>query len=176
MPRLPIAMFAIKEILRLHHDAGHTQREISRATGVSQSAIQRLLRRASQAGLGWPLTQPAASDAELYAQLYPAPAGPREALPARLCAHAQSVELRLLWSRKPLGRAFERSPAHPSGSSVDSLFISAKIGGFLRLNRRQNAWKSEYCDHKRAGQTGITLLDCYRIHRFSVLSLPAVAD
>ena len=43
MPRLPIAMFAIKEILRLHHDAGHTQREISRATGVSQSAIQRLL-------------------------------------------------------------------------------------------------------------------------------------
>ena len=39
MPRLPIAMFAIKEVLRLHHDAGHTQREISRATGVSQSAI-----------------------------------------------------------------------------------------------------------------------------------------
>ena len=68
MPRLPIAMFAIKEILRLHHDAGHTQREISRATGVSQSAIQRLLGRASQAGLGWPLARPAASDAELYAQ------------------------------------------------------------------------------------------------------------
>ena len=104
MPRLPIAMFEIKEILRLHHDAGHTQREISRATGVSQSAIQRLLRRASQAGLGWPLTQPAASDAELYAQLYPPPAGPaRHCQPEFAHVHDQlsrfkRVTLEQLWS------------------------------------------------------------------------------
>ena len=76
MPRQPIVMFSIKDILRLHYEAGRTQREISRATGVSQSAIQRLLGRARQAGLGWPLAQPAASDAELHAQLYPPAAGP----------------------------------------------------------------------------------------------------
>ncbi len=104
MPRLPIAMFAIKEILRLHHDAGHTQREISRATGVSQSAIQRLLGRASQAGLGWPLARPAASDAELYAQLYPSAAGPaRHSQPDFAHVHDQlrrfkRVTLEQLWS------------------------------------------------------------------------------
>ena len=104
MPRQPIAMFAIKEILRLHHDAGHTQREISRSTGVSQSAIQRLLGRARQAGLGWPLAEPAPSDAELYAQLYPAAAGPAKHSQPDF-AHVQDqlrrfkrVTLEQLWS------------------------------------------------------------------------------
>ena len=102
MPRQPIAMFEIKEILRLHYSAGHTQREISRATGVSQSAIQRLLGRAGQAGLGWPLAAPAPSDAELYAQLYPKAAPPRYSQPdfARVQAQLRRykhVTLEQLW-------------------------------------------------------------------------------
>ena len=103
MPRQPIAMFEIKEILRLHYSAGHTQREISRATGVSQSAIQRLLGRAGQAGLGWPLAEPAPSDAELYAQLYPKAAPPRYSQPdfARVQAQLRrykQVTLEQLWA------------------------------------------------------------------------------
>ncbi len=102
MSRQPIAMFEIKEILRLHYSAGHTQREISRATGVSQSAIQRLLGRAGQAGLGWPLAEPAPSDEELYAQLYPKAAPPRYSQPdfARVQAQLRRykhVTLEQLW-------------------------------------------------------------------------------
>ena len=98
MPRLPVAMFAIKEILRLHHAAGRTQREISRVTGVSQ---------------------PAASDAELYAELYPQAAGSaRHSQPDFAHVHDQlrrfkRVTLEQLWSeycaaREP-GRSYSYS-------------------------------------------------------------------
>ena len=48
MPRRPIAMYGIKGIPRLHYATCHTRREISRAVGVSQPAIQRLLKRAAR--------------------------------------------------------------------------------------------------------------------------------
>ena len=46
-------MRKVREILRLRHEQGLTQRQISASTGVAKGAIGEYLRRAGVAGLSW---------------------------------------------------------------------------------------------------------------------------
>ena len=76
-------MRKIKRIMRLSHEAGRSQREIARACGLSQPAVQRVLKRAREAGLAWPLPE-GLNEQALAARLYgerPARAAARRAEP-----------------------------------------------------------------------------------------------
>ena len=83
MPKRRIAMHKIKRILRLSHEAGRSQREIARACGLTQPSVQRVLKRAREVGLGWPLPEELDEEA-LAARLYgerPRRAAARDAQP-----------------------------------------------------------------------------------------------
>lgn len=65
--RLPVRK--IREVLRLN--AAHISvRQIAASISCSRSSVQRCLKRAAEAGIGWPLPD-ALTDAELEARLYP---------------------------------------------------------------------------------------------------------
>ena len=48
-------MRRIREILRLKHESGLSQRAIAQACGVGLGTVSEYLRRAAGGGLGWPL-------------------------------------------------------------------------------------------------------------------------
>src|SRR5215472_16886246 len=64
-------MRKIKEVLRLRHDLGLLQHEIARSCSMSQPTVNRDLRRASAAGLSWPLPEDC-DDRQLEELLFPA--------------------------------------------------------------------------------------------------------
>ena len=74
MPRNRIAMNFIEHVLKQRHGLGRSQRQIAASSGLSQSAVHKLLRRAAQAGLGWPLP-PGMDEAALHERLYGARPG-----------------------------------------------------------------------------------------------------
>ncbi|MGO9239148.1 MAG: helix-turn-helix domain-containing protein [Methylocella sp.] len=57
-----LSMRQLRHLLRLHHD-GVSAREIGRRLGVARSTIQDNLKRASAAGLKWPLPDNVSDDA-----------------------------------------------------------------------------------------------------------------
>ena len=65
-----LTMRKIKEILRLRYEAGRSIRQISSSAGISVGAIQKLLEKATQAQLSWPLPEEM-GDAALSHLLYP---------------------------------------------------------------------------------------------------------
>jgi hypothetical protein len=50
-------MRKIKEVLRLRFELGLGQREIARACSISQGAVHNYLKRATAAGMQWPLPE-----------------------------------------------------------------------------------------------------------------------
>ncbi|MEW5249613.1 winged helix-turn-helix transcriptional regulator [Microbulbifer sp. 2201CG32-9] len=48
-------MQKLKELLRLHHEANLSQRQIARSLNLSVGAVSKYLRRAEMAGITWPL-------------------------------------------------------------------------------------------------------------------------
>jgi transposase len=64
-----------KEILRLHHEARRSGREIARTLGVSPATVQECLRRARIAGVDWTAALEL-NDTVLEDRLYPPPAAP----------------------------------------------------------------------------------------------------
>jgi transposase len=67
-------MRKIREVLRLKHEAGLSDRQIARSIGSSRSTVQECLRRVREAGIGWPLpaeVDEAALIARLYRQVVP---------------------------------------------------------------------------------------------------------
>jgi transposase len=66
--RLPVRK--IREVIRLHHEAGLSNRAIARVCKVSNSTVGEYLKRAEEAGIGWPLPNGLLEDA-LYQQLFP---------------------------------------------------------------------------------------------------------
>ncbi len=69
MPAKRVSMRRIREILRLKHACGATDRTIARSMGVARSTIALYLERTAAAGLSWPL--PATlTDRVLEAMLY----------------------------------------------------------------------------------------------------------
>jgi transposase len=102
----------IREILRLKHEAGLSNRAIAGACKISNSTVGEYLRRAKAAGISWPLAE--ISEAELYHKLFPEQKPPVEtARPlsdweaVRKELRQKGVTLRLVW--------MEYLEEHPDG-------------------------------------------------------------
>src|SRR3954452_18917086 len=72
MPTQRLSMRRIRDVLRLRHAQGLTERVIARTLGVSNGVVHGYLRRARLAGLSWPLPDGLDDDA-LELLLFPAP-------------------------------------------------------------------------------------------------------
>lgn len=108
-----LSMRQMRHLLRLHHD-GVSAREIGRRLGVARSTIQDGLKRASAAGLTWPLPEEASDDAlerQLFGRTGPAPGQRRraEADWAQLARELKrpGVTMMILWE--------EYRESHPAG-------------------------------------------------------------
>ncbi len=105
-------MRKITEALRLHHQHQRTHREIARAIGSSPTTVSHYLRRAHQAGIGYPLPE-GLDDAAIEALLFPPviPANVIRSVPDWASVHRElrnkSVTLDLLWQ--------EYKADHPNG-------------------------------------------------------------
>ena len=69
MPRERLSMRKIKEVLRLKQ-TGLSNRAIARACAIGKETVREYLRRAAEAGLGWPLPE-GLTEEELEARLFP---------------------------------------------------------------------------------------------------------
>jgi transposase len=92
----------IREILRLKHEAGLSDRAIAGACKISNSTVGEYLRRAEGAGVSWPI--PEVGEEELYWKLFPEKERPTEKkypVPdweeVRKELRQKGVTLRLLW-------------------------------------------------------------------------------
>lgn len=70
MPQERLPVRKIREVIRLHYEAGISNRAIARACKVSNSTVGEYLERAEKAGLEWPLPEEL-SEGELYRRLFP---------------------------------------------------------------------------------------------------------
>ena len=72
-----LSMRKITEALRLHHECNRSRREIARAIGASPTTVGQYLRRAGEAGIGYPLPvglDEAALESRLFPSVLPAEA------------------------------------------------------------------------------------------------------
>lgn len=118
MPAQRLPMRQVREVLRLRHACGQSERQIAAAIGISRTTVAEYLRRAAVSGIGWPV--PAGlDDAALEARLFSPPFTPREALrpqPNWPRIHAElrrpGVTLMLLWqeyrAEQPEGYGYSR--------------------------------------------------------------------
>ena len=112
MPTERLSMRRIREVLRLKHDSGLSERLIARTLQVSDGAVNSYLQRARVAGLSWPL--PDSLDDEALERLLFPPAAPKaDTRPVPDWTHVER-ELR----RRGVTRALlweEYRAAHPDG-------------------------------------------------------------
>jgi transposase len=114
-----VSMRRIREILRLKHECGASDRAIGRSLGIARSTVALTLDRVAAAGLAWPLSA-TLSDRVLEALLY-AGAGSRQGMrrkaePDWTHVHRElrrpGVTLMLLWeeyrAREPGGYGYSR--------------------------------------------------------------------
>src|SRR5438105_1944570 len=73
MPTERLSMRHIREILRLHHSVGMSQRSVARSLGLAQGTVSKYLNRTRRAGLTWPLPPELDDDVRLENRLYPPP-------------------------------------------------------------------------------------------------------
>ena len=113
MPRKPLSMRKIKDILRLKHQAGLTDRQIGRSLSLSHTTVSTYLQRAAEAGLRWPLPE-GMEEEQLQTLLDLAscrPSSPSRPLPEMDYLHQElkrkGVTLQLLWE--------EYRAQHPDG-------------------------------------------------------------
>lgn len=111
MPRPRLAMRKVRDIMRLAVGQGLSSRQVASSLGVPHTTVSDHLRRAREAGLGWPLPE-GLSDTELEARLFtkpPAPPAEQRPLPDWAYVHKElrrpGVTLMLLW--------LEYKEAHP---------------------------------------------------------------
>lgn len=104
-------MRKIREVLRLKFEAGLGNSQIARAIGSARSTMQECLRRAKEAGVGWPLPEAFDEDA-LQARLY------RRAVPLTRSPLPDFVNLQSELKRPGVTRLLlwqEYKAAHPDG-------------------------------------------------------------
>ena len=77
MPQERLTLRKIREILRLKHEVGLSNRAIARACKLSNSTVGEYLRRAREAGVSWPLLEEQGEEA-LYRKLFPEAKGEAE--------------------------------------------------------------------------------------------------
>jgi transposase len=104
----------IREVLRLHHSCGVSQKKISKSLGCARSTVAEYLKRAQEAGLSWPLPVEL-DDEELLEKHLFAPA-PEKTRPQPDCNYIytelkrKGVTLDLLWQ--------EYKAVHPDGYQI----------------------------------------------------------
>jgi len=115
MPAERISMRKIREVLRLHHELGLSERQIARSCQLSKTSVQRYLSRAKAQGWTWPL--PALlDDTQLERALFPSERKIQYHLPDFGAVHTQmkrrGVTLYLQWEeyreREPQGLSYSR--------------------------------------------------------------------
>ena len=113
MPQERLPVRKIREVIRLHHEAGLSNRAIARVCKVSNSTVGEYLERAEKAGLDWPLPEELSED-DLYRRLFPEKGdakGAARPMPNWEDMHRElskrGVTLRLLWK--------EYREKHPDG-------------------------------------------------------------
>jgi transposase len=113
MAQRPLSMRKTKEILRLKHELGLTNRQIASSLHLSHVCVGNYLRRARQAGLGWPLPEPLDENQlrQLLLAAEKTPPEPKRYLPPMEEIHQElqrkGVTLQLVWE--------EYRRAHPDG-------------------------------------------------------------
>jgi transposase len=113
VPRPRSDMRKIREVLRLSFGEGLSRRRVAAATGVPVMTASGYVRRATAAGLGWPLPETLDDDEALEAALFPptAPSSVARPEPDFNYVHAElkkrAVTLMLLW--------IEYRETHPDG-------------------------------------------------------------
>ncbi len=119
MPAKRVSMRRIREILRLKHACGATDRAIAQSIGVARSTIALCLERAAAAGLTWPLPETLTDrvlEAMLFASAGTRPGCRRKSEPDWAHVHRElrrpGVTLALLWeeyrSAEPGGYQYSR--------------------------------------------------------------------
>jgi transposase len=101
MPAKRVPMRQVREVLRLKHECGLSNRAIGRALRMSYTTAADYVHRAAYGSLGWPLPDDL-DDAELERRMFPpAPSQRNRAQPEWSRVHAElkrpGVTLRLLW-------------------------------------------------------------------------------
>lgn len=146
-----LSMRKITEVLRLHHECGRTQREISRAIGASPTTVGEYLRRATAAGLSYPLPE-GLDESAIELRLFPPPmpADVVRAEPDWPQVHQElrkkSVTLELLWQ--------EYKAAHPDGYLYSWFCEHYRLwAGRLSVTLRQTHTPGEKLFVDYAGQT-----------------------
>jgi len=97
-----VSMRKTKEVLRLYYDLKLSKRKVARSCNIAPSTVREYLRKAEQAGVGWPLPDGMDDDA-LDARLFPEEAAPAAAhsLPDMEYIHQElprkGVTRQLLW-------------------------------------------------------------------------------
>src|SRR3954465_11067062 len=112
MPTERLSMRRIREVLRLKHASGLSERLIARTLQISNGAVNSYLQRARVAGLAWPLPDPL-DDEALERLLFPPACPSADQRPIPDWAHVER-ELR----RRGVTRALlweEYRAAHPGG-------------------------------------------------------------
>lgn len=104
MPTERLSMRHIREVLRLHHSVGMSQRAVARSLNLAQGTVSKYLNRTRRAGLTWPLPPELDDDVRLENRLYPPPSDlPSEQRPQPdwAAVHRElrrpGVTLMLLW-------------------------------------------------------------------------------
>lgn len=119
MPAERTLMRRVRDVLRLKHEAGASDRRIATIVGLARSTVHDYLSRASALGLSWPLPaelSDAVLEARLFADRGSHPGRRRHAEPEWAVIHGElkrpGVTLMLLWveyrEREPDGYAYSR--------------------------------------------------------------------
>jgi transposase-like protein len=69
MPTRRMDMRQVRELMRLHREAGLGMRETARRVGIAESTMREMVKRFDRSGLEWPLAA-ALGSTELEARLY----------------------------------------------------------------------------------------------------------
>lgn len=150
-------MRRVRQVLKLTHEAGLTQRLIARSLSISPTTVGEYLRRAQRAGLTWPLPDEL-DDSQLEARLFPSasPLMPAQRpLPDWAEVHSElkrkGVTLMLLWE--------EYKSNHPEGLQYSQFCEHyRRFSKHLDLVMRQHHRAGEKLFVDYAGQT-VSIID-----------------
>ncbi len=152
MPAQRLPMRQVREVLRLKHACGQSERQIAAAVRISRTTVAEYLRRAAVSGITWPVPAEL-DDAALEARLFSPPFTPREALrpqPDWARVHAElrrpGVTLMLLWEEYRAGQ-----PEGYGYSRFCDLYAEWRGGVSLTMRQTHPAGERVFVDF--AGQT-----------------------
>lgn len=152
MPRERLSMRKTREVLRLRWEQGLTQRQIATSCKLGQGTVSEYLRRASAAGLTWPLPDDLTDDV-LERQLFPPPVTTPSAerpLPDWAVVHRElrrkGVTLLLLWEEYQAG-----DPHAFRYSRFCERYQAWRLAAEPRMHQTHRAGEKLFVDY--AGQT-----------------------